>query len=191
MSTPSSHPDDLETPASAAPEPADANAYLSQEAKTAKAAFTNTLSELKSTLFGSSSSPASDAAPKPSATDTVKNTIGQHPWASLGSAAALGFTLAALAIPSKEQQALKRLAALERAVALHGRDTTHDKPGQGPIGILLKSLSSTLKPLLAQILTATVAAGTAQASNSDDNQDADFPHTTSGPHTTNGHSAPA
>src|SRR5438132_512560 len=42
----------------------------------------------------------------------------RHPWAALGAAAVAGFAAGAAAIPSKEQQAMKKLAEFERL--LHG-----------------------------------------------------------------------
>ena len=39
-----------------------------------------------------------------------------HPWATLGAAAVAGFAAAATVVPSKEQQALRKLQALEEAL---------------------------------------------------------------------------
>lgn len=86
----------------------------------------------------------------------------EHPYVSLTGALATGFLTAAIFVPSKEQQVLRKLAALERAVALHGSDTNHPKSQAGGLsGALIGSIAAVLKPALLQIITAGMAARTA------------------------------
>jgi len=40
----------------------------------------------------------------------------EHPWVTIGAAAVAGFAATAALVPSKEEQALKKLAAIERAL---------------------------------------------------------------------------
>jgi hypothetical protein len=45
--------------------------------------------------------------------------MGAHPWVTLAAGAAAGFAAAAVTVPSKDQQALRKLAAIERALHLN------------------------------------------------------------------------
>jgi hypothetical protein len=45
--------------------------------------------------------------------------MAAHPWVTLASSAAAGFAAAAVAVPSKEQQALRKLAKIEQALNLN------------------------------------------------------------------------
>ena len=44
-----------------------------------------------------------------------------HPWASLGAATVAGFTAACAVVPSEEQQAIKKLKAIDRALRTRAR----------------------------------------------------------------------
>src|SRR5918998_1038116 len=75
--------------------------YLTQQAENAKAAIAAAMKELTAKL-GEGVNPI----------DWAK----RYPWASVGASAVAGFVAASLLIPSKEQQALARLAKIERAL---------------------------------------------------------------------------
>ena len=75
--------------------------YLTLQQEHAKAAIGRVVGELKTAL-------AEGANP----TEWAK----QYPWATLGVSAVAGFVAASMLIPSREQQALKKLAEIERAL---------------------------------------------------------------------------
>ena len=79
-------------------------AYLARQQQLARQAMTRAVSEMFS-LGKQGADPA--------------RAMGAHPWATLAASAAAGFTAAAVAVPSKEQQALRKLAKIERALNLH------------------------------------------------------------------------
>lgn len=140
--------------------PADPAAYLSSQADHAAKAFTNTLLRLKETITSPLTLPPTEARPG-SSDSMASRLLSEHPYVSLTGALASGFLAAAVFVPSKEQQVLKKLAALERAVALHGPDTAHPKVPGGLVGALMGSVASVVKPALLQMVTAALAARTA------------------------------
>lgn len=95
-----------------------------------------------------------------------------HPWITLASAAVAGFATAAVAVPSKEQQALKKLEAIERAIYGHRRtdpavraehlhdgdgDSAAAKPhGGGILSRIISELIGALKPAIVSMITAGV-----------------------------------
>jgi hypothetical protein len=99
---------------------------------------------------------------------------GDHPWAALSGAMIAGFAIASLVVPTKEQQALQRLAKIERA--LHpvevdesadkaatafegnGRSATKHQP-PGLLGGLLRDVVRAGVPALSQILAAALRPG--------------------------------
>ena len=82
------------------PESSEAD-YLTLQQEHAKAAIARTVAEMKKAL-------AEGANP----VEWAK----QYPWATLGVSAVAGFVAATMLIPSREQQALKKLAEIERAL---------------------------------------------------------------------------
>jgi hypothetical protein len=97
-----------------------------------------------------------------------------HPWAMVAGATVAGFAAAAAFVPSKEDQALRRLAKLERALmpkpskrAAHddGHDSGEDggakdfsKGRTGFMGAIGRQLLETIKPALMSALTAGITA---------------------------------
>ncbi len=123
--------------------------YLSAQAETAKAAITHALLEAKTAL-------AEGLDPK--------EWTRRYPLIAIGSAAAAGFVAALLAIPSKEQQELKRLAKLHRAMHPEA-DTTktpaEESPNQKPAArsmwiTLLLEATSLIRPLLISAITSLI-----------------------------------
>jgi len=80
------------------------SAYLVRQQQLARQAMSRALGDLFS--FGKQ------------AADPGK-VMASHPWVTLASSAAAGFAAAAVAVPSKEQQALRKLAKIEKALNLN------------------------------------------------------------------------
>jgi hypothetical protein len=116
---------------------------------------------------------------------------GEHPWVALSAAAVAGFTVASLVIPTKEQQALRKLEKLERALhpppperdrADHhgnGHDADRrDKPGL--LGSLLREIVHTGMPALSYAFAAAMGgqpAATKATSNDGTTDTGDPPKT--------------
>jgi hypothetical protein len=90
----------------------------------------------------------------------------EYPWATLAVAAVGGFMAASLAVPSKEQQALKRLARIEQALYPNGRDNgTTPQEARKDKGILrgiLSSAAKSLQPLIMSAITGAITGKVAQ-----------------------------
>lgn len=83
------------------PKSIDESKFLNEQAEEAKAAIAQVAGEMKNWLLKGA------------------NPLGwtrQHPWIGIGIGAAAGFVAAAAVVPSKEQQALSRLARIEAAL---------------------------------------------------------------------------
>ena len=106
-----------------------------------------------------------------------------YPWATLGVSAVAGFAAAAMLIPSKEQQALKKLAAIERALnpppprrepseedmSVDGKQGAKDyKSGRaGLLTSLMGEVIGAVKPALISLLTSGVTASAVKPSQSE------------------------
>ena len=75
--------------------------YLTLQQEYAKKAIARTMSEIKDALA---------RGVDPGAW------MKQYPWATLGASAVAGFVATSMLVPSREQQALKKLAAIEKAL---------------------------------------------------------------------------
>ena len=126
--------------------------YLQEQAANAKAAVKNAIGDLGQQL-GAGIDP--------------KGWTRDHPWATMGAAAAAGFVCAAVFVPSREQSALKRLAAIERALSgepTNGETTTTKSEAggkkvvkKGMLSNVLGELVKSMGPALASSLTAGAA----------------------------------
>ena len=83
----------------------------------------------------------------------------EYPWITVGAAAVAGFTAAAALVPTKEDQALKKLSKIERA--LNPPPPRHDhengdshKEGRGMVGTILHELLGILRPAMVSLMTA-------------------------------------
>lgn len=93
----------------------------------------------------------------------------EYPWITVGAAAVAGFAAAATLVPSKEQQALKRLARIERALhppaprADHGNGNGDSKKEEhgGMLSTILHEAIAVLRPALVSLMTAGLAANPA------------------------------
>lgn len=93
---------------------------------------------------------------------------GRYPWLTLGGAAVAGFAAAAGLVPSKEDQALKRLTKLEKALhpappaAAENGHPKSPKPGGGLLGGLAHELLRAAQPVLMSLVTAGATAHAAK-----------------------------
>jgi hypothetical protein len=113
-----------------------------------------------------------------------------HPWVTLAASTAAGFAAAAVSVPSKEQQALRKLAKLERLLNPQPHAPAHNgngAPGPAPDGeaaaengerayksgrssltrAILGELVGALKPAIISLLTAGVTGAVAKTSPED------------------------
>lgn len=94
----------------------------------------------------------------------------QYPWATVGASAVAGFVAASLLVPSKEQQALHKLAAIERALNPHPpqQAQVHSPTDASPeaqsyrapsgfLSLVAREAIGAIKPVLISMLTAQVA----------------------------------
>ena len=135
--------------------------YLRQQANEAKAAITRTFAELGGRLGQSVD---------------VRLWTKQSPWLTLGSATVAAFVATSLLVPSKEQQALRKLAAIERALTPapptaaavpkadeNGANAAQYQPGkQSLLTMITRELIGAIKPAVISILTAGVTASQAK-----------------------------
>ena len=106
----------------------------------------------------------------------------EHPWAMVAGATVAGFAAAAMLVPSKEEQALRKLIAMEKALMPRGSkraaggDDGHDagedggakdfsKGRTGFMGAIGRQLLETIKPALMSALTAGITAKAATPDN--------------------------
>jgi len=100
---------------------------------------------------------------------------GRYPWMTMGAAAVAGFAAAATFIPSKEEQALKKLARIERALhpppppppKTDGDGNGHHDEKSGIMGSLVRELIGTIRPALISMLTAGVTGAAVKPSEAD------------------------
>ena len=137
-------------PPTAPPEKLSESEYLQQQAQNAKLAMSKAWEQLKVRL-GQGASPQVWAK--------------EYPWITVGAAAVAGFVAASALIPSKEEQALKKLAAIERALNPHppqaapqNGNGNEKKGSKGIVGTILTEAIHLARPVLASLLTAGMAA---------------------------------
>ncbi len=142
------------------------SAFLTQQADEAKRAL--------SAAFGAFAKDLRDGADPRAWTK-------DHPWAMVAGAAVAGFATAAVFVPSKDDQALRRLAAMERALmpkpskaaradgpAPDGEDGGAKDFSRGRSGFMSaigRQLLETIKPALMSALTAGITAKAATPDN--------------------------
>lgn len=151
-------PPDPETP----PEKLSEAEYLAQQAETARLALAHAWEQVKVRL-GQGVAPSEWAK--------------EYPWITVGAAAVAGFVATAALVPSKEEQALKKLAAIERALnPAPPREEEHSngnskKTGSGLMGTILHEVLNIAKPVLLSMMSAGVGGAVgAQQQQPDDSQ---------------------
>jgi hypothetical protein len=138
-------PPSPETPA----EKLNESEYLAQQAEAARLAMTHAWTQIKARL-GQGVAPQAWAK--------------EYPWITVGAAAVAGFVATAALVPSKEAQALKKLAAIERAL---NPGPAHEEPhangngkkeGQGIMATVLHEVLNIAKPVLLSMMSAGIGA---------------------------------
>ena len=89
-----------------------------------------------------------------------------HPWTTLAGALVAGFAAASVMVPSKEQQALRRLAEIEKALLPKTVDMKSPVDGDTPKGRekptflsgLMTEVLGAVKPAILSMLTAGITA---------------------------------
>ena len=91
----------------------------------------------------------------------------RHPWIAIGSAAVAGFVAAAVAVPSKEEQELRRLERMQRAMnppppappstaAAETNGNAKPETGHSIGATILHELIQLVRPILLTAITASV-----------------------------------
>jgi hypothetical protein len=118
--------------------------FLAQEATDAKAAMFRAIGDLKSQV-------AAGVDPR--------GWVQDHPWVTLSGVAAASFVATTITVPSKEQQALRHLAAIEAAVHHEPPEkssrTNGHSDGKEPRSLLAMvalELLAVFKPFLSELL---------------------------------------
>jgi hypothetical protein len=155
-----------------APKPGDAApkhdeaAYLAQQAVDAKAAISRVLSDLGTDL-GHAANPG--------------YLMRRYPWLTLGASAVAGFAATAMVVPSKEEQALRKLAKIEAALnpapPPKKKDEDEETADDGAKGYksgrtsftrtILGEVIKAIQPAILSMLTAGVTAHAAKPSESE------------------------
>ena len=107
----------------------------------------------------------------------------QYPWATLGASAVAGFVATAMLVPSKEEQALKKLAAIEKALnppppRRHDPDDVGSVAGtrgaqdyksgrSGMLTAIMGEVIGAIKPALISLLTSGVTASAVKPSQAE------------------------
>jgi ElaB/YqjD/DUF883 family membrane-anchored ribosome-binding protein len=119
---------------------------LQKEAARARAAISEAFSDLSRNL---------------KATVDPHGLTRDHPWLAVSGAAVAGFVAAVTLIPSKEQQAMRALAELERArnAPPAASAPASDNPARSGsiLGTIAAEALKTLRPLLTAVLSASIA----------------------------------
>lgn len=90
----------------------------------------------------------------------------EYPWITVGAAAVAGFVAVATLVPSKEEQALKKLAAIERALNPPPPPREDHSNGDGKrergglVGSILREAIRVAQPVLMSMLAGGMAQGT-------------------------------
>jgi hypothetical protein len=123
--------------------------YLRKQQADARRAIEHTLSELKLDLIK---------------TADPRAWMQMHPWATLGASAIAGFVTTAAFVPSKEQQALDRLAKIQETLARHEHperfDGNGNEGGKSRIGGLIYRV---IQPMFISTVTGFVTGKAAAA----------------------------
>lgn len=122
--------------------------FLQQQAELAKAAIARTFKQI-TTELGNGANPVEWAK--------------EYPYVSLGAAVVGGFVAANMLIPSKEEQALKKLARLERALStppppvVDGATPDKDPARHGVLYGFLNQVLKAVQPAIISAITAHIA----------------------------------
>jgi hypothetical protein len=133
-------------PPEAPPEKLTEEEFLAQQAQNAKLAMAHAWDQVKARL-GQGFAPQAWAK--------------EYPWITVGAAAVAGFVAASTLIPSKEEQALKKLAAIERALNPAPPKVEHSdgngsgkKEGRSMLSTILHEVLAVARPAIVSLMTA-------------------------------------
>ena len=104
-----------------------------------------------------------------------------HPFIAVGAAAVAGFAAAATMIPSRQQQAMRTLAAIEKALkqpAVEPSKTEEIKEAAagGWIGIVLAEVMKLVRPLLTTLISSSLSGMNSTSNNGSNNGSNDGPN---------------
>jgi hypothetical protein len=138
------------------------SAYLAHQANDAAAAIGAALDDLKKSLAKG------------------VNPVGwakQYPWIAVGAGAVAGFVATSLLVPSKEEQALSKLAKIERALnppppppppqqqqPMANGEASYKSGQSSLVRTVLGEVVSAIKPAVISLLTASTTAAVAKTS---------------------------
>jgi hypothetical protein len=148
-------------PPEAPPEQLTEAEYLAQQAENAKLAMAKAWEQLKAKL-------GQGAAPQAWAKE--------YPWITVGAAAVAGFVAASAIIPSKEEQALKKLAAIERALNPAPAPRKEHENGNGKpeakswLSTMLHEVLNVARPAIISMITANMGGAVAGMNPADPSQ---------------------
>lgn len=104
-----------------------------------------------------------------------KRLTREHPWIAVGTAAVAGFVGAMVAVPSKEDAALKRLARIERALNSHSSANGIKEEAEVDHASTLRKFAlrmfKMIKPTLLASITSALTAKASQFSSMNQEQD--------------------
>lgn len=132
--------------------------FLAQQADEARAALSRAMNDLKLKI-GQGVDP--------------RLWLQDYPWMTMGAAAAAGFVAATAVVPSKEQQALKKLAEIERALhepkdrAAQTNGKENHKANGSLASVVLREVFGLLKPIISSVLAGVLQAQTTGAAAPD------------------------
>jgi hypothetical protein len=130
--------------------------YLTRQADEARAAISRATAQLKANL---------------AETVDIAGWTRQYPWITLGTVAVAGFVATSAMVPSKEQQALKRLRAIESALTPSAPvSTTNGTNGDGKSAqkpSLFQRMAQEAIKALPGVLSAVATTLTAKATEGD------------------------
>jgi hypothetical protein len=116
--------------------------FLQQEANDAKTALVHAIGQLKSQV-------AAGIDPR--------GLVKDHPWLTLSGVAAASFAATTVAVPSKEQQALRKLAAIEAAIHRKAPEAAkrnghgEEKAERSLLAMVLVELLGVFKPVISEL----------------------------------------
>jgi hypothetical protein len=126
--------------------------FLAEQAQLAREAIAQTWSEVKNGV---------------SRLADPRKLTRKHPWSALGMAAAAGFAAAWLAVPTKEDRAIRRLARIERAM--------NPRPDHSIFRGLGSEALKILRPTIISALTAGLTSMTSDPKCQDESPADDTP----------------
>ena len=136
--------------------------FLKEESERAREAINKTVVDMKAAL-GRAADP--------------HRLTHDHPFIAVGAAAVAGFAAAATLVPSRQQQAMRTLAAIEKALKQPAADPAKadekkEVAAGGWIGIVLAEVMKLLRPLLTTLISSSLSGMNSTPNDGDANGEA-------------------